>query len=275
MILHEARTPVTILVAAVGVALIGCSNPFRETYESRLELWSGAEPSALLPATGPPKLVTSDRLRRDAVRMMENGYVLLGRSQFTGTDIDGRAALAQAEDVGASVVLLQAEYAKTVTEAVPMTEWIPDRTVTYTIVEEVQTGPDAGALVEREVTRTIEGEFQTYYIPETSDYYDVAATFWAKAKAPRFGVLVQPLTNEAKQEIESNRGVMVRTVIIDSPAYEADVLPGDIITRFGDDRVESAAQLFSLIEEHAGEEVSIEVVRDGRRRILTIPLGTA
>ena len=97
--------------------------------------------------------------------MMENGYLLLGRSKFSGTNVDPGGARKQAEEIGAAVVLVATKYADSVTQTVPMTEYIPPREERYTESGYVQVSPDSGYWYDREMTRTIEGEFQTAYVP--------------------------------------------------------------------------------------------------------------
>ncbi|MBK7703847.1 MAG: hypothetical protein IPI34_13645 [bacterium] len=59
--------------------------------------------------------------------MMENGYLLLGRSRFSCSSVDPGGARKQAEEIGAAVVLVATKYADSFTETVPMTEYIPPR----------------------------------------------------------------------------------------------------------------------------------------------------
>lgn len=264
---------VTVTVLA-ALCAAGCSNPFRQSYKSSLERWPSGEASRLLPAEGPAKIVTSENMREDATRMMENGYLLLGRSRFQGPQVDPATALKQAKEVGASVVLLEKKYTTTITETVPMSEWIPPRDVKVREKVTIETGPNAGQTVEREVTRTIEGEFQTTHVPQTTDYYEYAATFWGKSKPPIFGVLVRALNTEEKQRIQSNRGVLIRAVIHGSPAFHADILRDDVITSFGGVPITDPDQFFDTVVENQGREVTVDVVRGTETKSFTLRLLT-
>jgi C-terminal processing protease CtpA/Prc len=264
--------PRWIVPIAMVLALAGCANPYREHYVSTLERWPSGVSTRLLPAAGPVEIVTSTDMRRDAVRMMENGYVLLGRSKFSSTNVDPDGARKQAEEIGAAVVVVSSKYANSVIQSVPMTEYIPPRQETYTESGYVHVTPDSGYWYDREMTRTIEGEFQTAYVPQTTDYYDYAATYWAKSKPPIFGVLVRELSTEQRQELQSNRGVLVRAVIKGSPAFAADFLRDDVITSFAGEVVYEPDRFFELVEAHQGQEVEVELVRRGEPRTVTVRL---
>lgn len=249
------------------VLCAGCANPFRSGYESRLERWPKGEVERLLPADAPAKLLTSTNMRRDAIRMMEEGYLLLGRSKFTGPAVNPGEARSLAKEVGASVVLVQQEFVESVAEAVPVSEWIPPREVTYTMRQEVD-----GEIVEREVTREVQGEFQTRYVPETTDYYEHRATYWAKSKPPIFGVLVHSMQDRDRQRIGSNRGVVVSAVINDSPAFDADILRGDVITAVSGTVMTSPDQFFDYVVANQGKEVQVELAREKERKTVTLTI---
>lgn len=265
--------PIKALALLGLVALFGCANPYRASYVSTLERWPSGEAGRLLPTTGTAaEIVTSSDMRRDAIRMMENGYLLLGRSRFSGANVDPAGARKVAEEIGAAVVLVSSKYADSITQSVPMTEYIPPRQETYTESGYVQVTPDSGYWYDREMTRTIEGEFQTRYVPQTTDYYDYAATYWAKSKPPIFGVLVRDLSAEERAEQQTNRGVLVRAVIKGSPAFAADFVRDDVITSFAGEVIYDRDRFFELVAAHQGEEVAVEVLRRGEPQTVTVPL---
>lgn len=262
------------VAALVPLTLTACGNPYRDTYESTIEHWPHGEASRLLPAEGEPRLVSSNDVRRDALRLMEEGYLLLGRSRFRGSAVDQGASLDQAKKVGASVVVIGSEYAESATECIPMTEWFPERQITTKETAIISRGPETGTVVERDVVRTIKGEFRTTCVPQTTDYYDYAATFWGKSRPPIFGVLVEALNDELRQQLQSNHGVQVQAVIRSSPAFAADILRGDIITSLAGESILDADHFFEIVEAHAGEQVTVEINRNGEAKTFQVPLET-
>lgn len=86
------------------------------------------------------------------------------------------------------------------------------------------------------------------------------------------GVLVQPLDEATKKRLQSNRGVVVKVVVNKSPAYNADILRDDIITQFAGESVSDSNDLFDKIKKHAGQIVSVKILRDGTTRDITLTL---
>jgi hypothetical protein len=256
------------------VLATACANPFHKSYKSSLERWPSGEADRLLPVEGQAKIVTSEDMRKDALRMMEDGYLLLGRSVFRSQEVDPELARKVATENNASVILVARKYADSVTEAVAMSEWIPEREIKTTESGVIQGGANAGQMWERERTTTIQGEFQTEYVPQTTDYYDYAATYWAKSKPPIFGVLVAATNEETRQQLQSNKGVSIRAVIRRSPAFQADLLRGDVITRFAGVEILDPDQFFDTVVENQGKQVDVEFVRNGETKTVSVLLLT-
>jgi hypothetical protein len=249
------------LLAIVMTA--GCGgNAFKDSYRSSLERWPNGEVGRLLPATGNVEIVTSNDIERDDLGMMESGYLLLGRSKFEGNEVNPDAAREVARDLGASVVLLKTEYARTVREAIPVERWAPMRREESAHVAGA-TGSGAGL--------TIHGEFQTKFVRRPVAYYDYAATFWAKSKAPIFGVLVE--AQRAQVESDANRrGVVVRAVIADSPASSAGVRHDDVIVRFAGTEIVDPNQFFDTVVANKGRQVEVEIVRVSESKVQKLQL---
>lgn len=263
-------------LCAVAVMFAGCAGDiFRQSYRSSLERWPSGELTRLEPFDGTVEIVTSTDMRGDARRMMEHGYLLLGRSKFRSAQIDPAAARQLAKELGASVVFVREQYATSVQESVPFEEWIPARqdTIKQTVI--ATQGPNAGKVVEQIIVRSMQGEYRTTYVPQTVDYFDYAATFWAKSIPPIFGVMVQRLDDEQRQQLQTNRGVVIAAVIRNSPAFHADLLRNDVIVRFNGTPVTDPDQFFDVVVASEGQTVEVEVVRNGESKTFRdIQLGT-
>jgi hypothetical protein len=241
----------------------GCaSNGFRETYQSSLERWPSGEVSRLVPRRGDVAILTSSNVERDEIRMMENGYLLLGRSRFQSPEIDPGAARSVATDLGASLVLVKTEYARTVEDAQPVERWVnvhgdPSRS---------STGAPS--------TRAMLGEFRTTYVRTPVSYYESAATFWAKSKPPIFGVLVEgtgqrTTSSDSYGAPTTGRGVVVRAVIVESPAAKAGIVRDDVIVSFGGTTITDPDQFFDTVVADKGRDVEVDVVHAARAQVVS------
>jgi len=263
---------ITLLMVFIGLAA-GCANPYHENYFSTLEKRNRDELSRILPASAPPKLLTSTDMKADSLKMRENGYLLVGRAKFRSSPVDETQALDQAQKIGAEVVLVNHQYVNSATESVPIEQWIPGREVDHNETTVVQDGSATPTVIQKQSSTVVQGEFRTTYVEQNMDYYDYAATFWAKAKPSLFGVLVKELDDKTKAMIGSNKGVLVRVVVKDSPAFMADVLRDDVILSLGADMVINPDQFFDLIKNHQGQEVPVGIYRAGNNMTVNVTIG--
>ena len=251
----------------------GCGNPYKKNYLSTLQKWPSAVSDSILKPVGPPQLLTSDNMKNDAKSMLETGFVLLGRAKFQEEKLDESMALQQAQAIGAWVVLVSNKYVGTETQSVPIGEWTPDQTTTTTENVQIQRDPNKPPVdIQRQVTQTTPGQLQITYVPVSVDYYDYSATFWAKAKPSPIGVLVQPLTVVLKKTYQTNKGVVVKIVVQKSPAYNANVLEGDVLVSLAGEDIETPDQFFDLISRNAGKTVDLNLIRNGQPLTISIKL---
>jgi hypothetical protein len=96
--------------------------------------------------------------------------------------------------------------------------------------------------------------------------------FWAKSKPPPLGVHVNDLTDHLRKEIRSNRGVVVEVVVKGSPAFDADIMHGDIITRTNDEVISDAQSFGTIVGRYAGQEVILQTYRDGQAHDVPVRL---
>ena len=74
--------------------------------------------------------------------------------------------------------------------------------------------------------------------------------------------------------VDTTKGALVSEVVAGSPAEEAGFEPGDVVTRFDGEEIDSVRDLtFTVARHRPGETVTVEVIRDGRRRELEVKLG--
>jgi len=88
-------------------------------------------------------------------------------------------------------------------------------------------------------------------------------------------VEVMPLTSRLADELRAPRtdGIVVNQMRRDSAAYQAGLLPGDVIVSFNGQAIADPSQFVRLIADSAiGSTVRIEVLREGQRTTLRIPV---
>ncbi len=96
------------------------------------------------------------------------------------------------------------------------------------------------------------------------------------------GLEPQDLTEEqaAELQLDIGPGVVVANILVHSPAFEAGVRPGDVITQLGREKIRSALQLVARISAlRPGEIVEVgyrrrDLMRSARIRVLERPTQT-
>ena len=92
------------------------------------------------------------------------------------------------------------------------------------------------------------------------------------------GVELHEVTNETAKELKlpAERGVVLGSIVPDSPAAKAGLKEKDVITEINGQRVEGAAQFRRMIHEiPAGRTVQLTLWRDGRAQTVNVTLGKA
>jgi membrane-associated protease RseP (regulator of RpoE activity) len=191
------------------------------------------------------------------------GYVVIGHSSFnSGTSESDESAIEQGRAVGADLVLIMSpRYTGSVTTSVPITT--PTTSTSYSSGTATAYGPGGPVTAYGSGTTTTYGSTTTYY-PVTVHRTDYAAVYFIKRKWI-FGANLRNLDDSERQELQTNRGAVVRVVVDGSPAYNADILPGDVIVAVGGAAVSDWASVGALLEPYRGREVQVSVLRRGQR----------
>jgi len=249
------------LIAVISLLVVGCTNPYAKFYQ---DITGGIDitksPRFIVP-TDKPQLFRGGDPDVDYVRMLEDGFGLIGLSSFNaGDDVNVNAALEQAIKVHASVTLVYSKYTNTVSGSIPLT--LPDIQTSTTTLSGNVMGPGGTTSYSGRGYSTTYGT-KTTYIPYSADRFDYFATYWIKLKPPVFGVHVQELSTELKQKIGSNKGVVVIAVVKGSPAFDADILRGDILKKFDFYEIFDIKTFNEVTSRWAGKKVRVTILRDG------------
>jgi hypothetical protein len=224
------------------VFLAGCTtNRFAESFRSY-------DNYTRPPTEGEIRVVEVPLVSRDVVlKWMSEGWVPIGDSRFIDEAASRDRLLAQARRVGAQLVLVSSVHFDSVTGATPMTTYQPFTT----------TATDTRGRAFTQTGWVPSTTYNTY----TVDRFDQAAVYMVRRQQPMaFGAVVDALTVEDRRQLGTNRGVRVATVVRDTPAWKANVLPGDVILTINGKDVTNEAQL----EQNAGMAGQVEILRNGQ-----------
>jgi hypothetical protein len=203
--------------------LSGCQSGFSQYYED----YSVPLSARLSPPTSDPRVVAGVGNAEQVISsMFVDGYVLIGKSLFNGP-IEGRvAAIKKAREVGAEIIVLDVRYTNTNQGAVPITT---QQAMTSTTRGNVSAYGGGRSVVGTYSGTTTTVAPQTSYIPYSVNIYDQQALFFARQGIPCVGVLLGELSDEDRRSIGSNKAVRILAVRRNSPAYDSDIIAGDLI----------------------------------------------
>jgi len=90
------------------------------------------------------------------------------------------------------------------------------------------------------------------------------------------GVRIQEVTPEMAESLGMGRprGAMIASVLDDSPAAKAKLLPGDVILRFADREIDTVRKLSRVVAETGvGKNVNLEIWRAGKKKSVKVGIG--
>jgi hypothetical protein len=266
------KKALTALVVSSAL-LAGCANGFADFYHGMTKEQVSARVGPR-PEVEPKPIYTND-VKAESEHLAENGFLQVGESAFqAGQTRRAEAnAIKQAKAIGAEVVVLSERAAGSETVAMPITT--PTTSTAYSSFNGSAFNPRYGTTnVAGSATTTSFGTSTTYVpiIVRRADYY---AGYWVKAKPSIFGVMVRPLSAEEHRQIGTNSGMLVRVVVIGSPAYKADIFKDDYLMSIGGDSITSAEDFQAAAHKYAGTAVDVQIIRDGQRMTKQIKLADA
>jgi membrane-associated protease RseP (regulator of RpoE activity) len=95
----------------------------------------------------------------------------------------------------------------------------------------------------------------------------------AAERTPWIGVYMQELTPQLREAMDyrGNGGVLLNGVVPDGPAAQAGLRKGDVVARVNSRDVDSPEGLSEMVRAaRVGQSLSVEVFRDGGRRIVSV-----
>lgn len=249
------------IIVLIALILTGCvSNPYRDYYTDHT---GGMGPLNNPKFVGPkkdPSLMRGKDTLEDWKNMTRSGYIFIGQSNFNAGSANDSDAITHARNVGADIVLVYVNYTDTQSGSMPLT--LPDNRSSSSFGSATAFGPGGSATAFGSSYTTTYGT-RTTYIPYNIRRHDYHASFWARAKPAPFGAQFDDLSDAQRQQIQSNKGASVLIVVDGSPAFQSDILDGDIIRNINGVDITNALHCVDIISQNRGKKISLSIVRNG------------
>jgi hypothetical protein len=253
-----------LLAMVVSLSIAGCASGYKEFYTPA----PGATPEAISStrASAAPQTPAIERSAFGNTDQLlagysKRGYLIIGESSFnSGERVADDDAIKQGQAVGADLVLVFVpQYTGSVTSSVPITT--PTTNTSYTAANATAYGPGGPVSAYGNATTTTYGS-NTTYIPITVNRSDYGAIYFVKGRF-RIGAFVRNLNDLERQLLQTNQGVVVTTIVDDSPAYRADVLPGDMIIAMDGERISNQEGFTRMASARKGRSINLSLIRQG------------
>lgn len=255
-----------LLIAAV-VILTGCANGFQQYYKAHPEADTRTDVVRLADGAT-PVIQRSDDMRRDVDIALSRGYVIVGQSSLNGSAQSDAMLITQAKAVRATLVLLTSNFTETRSITTPL--FLPNNQTTYSTGR--VNGAFGGANYNSSSTT-----YGTTVVPITTQQqrYDQNAVYFVKStRTYRVGVMFDNLTPELRTRYERNTGALVRVVMEGTPAFTANLLPGDVVTEINGATVIDIKQFTEQLRVASATEgtFTLKLLRNGAERTVTVAL---
>jgi membrane-associated protease RseP (regulator of RpoE activity) len=234
-----------VLMAAMAAALSGCASGYQQFYKPATNITP--EKIAAHRASPPPANPAVERTQGSADpsfmdRYLRRAMIPIGYAKFTSSlQENEQAAIKQGHDVGADlVVIFDPKYVGSTTSNVPITMISPTA-------------------------------YSSTIIPVTIDRSSYGAIYFVKQKTS-LGIIYRDLTDDERSRLQTNKGLVARVIIDDSPAYEADMLVGDILTAIDGRTISNGPAFDEMVGSLRGRTVVVRFIRAGQPMEKTIKL---
>ncbi|MBR5902386.1 PDZ domain-containing protein [bacterium] len=237
--------------------LAGCANPFADAYTSYYRVPA----SEFNPH---PQVIKCERANFDNTYngILERGYSVIGSSAFSQDDryISSSEAYVwqQATNVYADIALYYVTFERTDDQSYYEDE--PVKTTAYT-------RHSNGKSSYTEINTT-----QTKYVQKLVDIYSYAAFFFKRSGNAGIGLACSDLNSDAHARLGTNKGIIVDTVVRNTPAFYADILKDDVIIEFNGSPVYDTVSFNSMVAGNRGASLTLTIVRNGIAMPKTINL---
>jgi len=110
---------------------------------------------------------------------------------------------------------------------------------------------------------------ETEYVPVTQAYdqYQFTAIYFAKSEyKSALGIYAIDIPPSLRDKLQRNTGAVIKIVYEESPAFNANLMGGDIIVELNGALVNNAKMLKKLSEELSVKKARLKIIRSGKEK---------
>lgn len=237
------RSIYTITAAlTLGLSAPALAGPFEKFFQSAGPGLS----DEVIPAKTPQRISVSYDINADVRAYLEQGYIALGNSSFVGAPTDPQKAKNQAKKLKAELVLYSSTY-------------VDSRS--------------GGALI-MPMPFGMPGAMAT---PMTFHRYNQVAVYLSRLRPEKIGLGIRykAMTVDQVRSLGTGRGILVDVLVRGAPAFDAGIIPEDIIISIAGQDVSTHDRMERIKAEYAGQSVPVEIIRGGQPQTLQITMPAA
>ncbi len=241
---------ITIIICSLSLSLKAEENLFEKNFQRQSP--KDFQSFAQNPQT---KILRGWDQDTDKIKMLEDGYDLMGFTGFSGPNISPNLAKVHGEKLKADLILIYDRQVNENTRATAIQK-ARDKVLAAKKIE------NNGEITEIEITEEDLADSNALYV-----FY---ASYWVKLPKPTFGTHFIKLA-KGNDEVEVP-GALVIAVIKGSPAAEAGILRNDSIVKVDQVNVDTPDDLMAVIKKSKGKSVNVEYIRNGKKESVTVNL---
>lgn len=188
----------------------------------------------------------------DNIKMLEDGYDLMGLTGFTSKNISPELALEHGRTIKADMILI---YDRQINE-----------NTRSTAIKRARESVLRKQLDKEGNTTEILIDEKDLIDPNAK--YEFYATYWVKLPKPTFGTHFIKLTSQNIDKV--NPGLQIIAVIKNSPAFDAGMLRNDSIISVNGVSVNDPVEFIKIIKKNKGKSINVSFIRDGKSETVIV-----
>ena len=256
------------LVAPAAIAAFTSSSALYANDWEKFFTRSGSA-DYVIPSSVPAERINSaGSIDADIGAMWKRGYAPIGYSSFTNGNSKTKDAERLANKLKARYYIALTVLSSSYTTSVPLT--LPSSTTSNTNGNFSVFGSGGYNSGNFSGTTTTYGS-QTTYLPMQMNRYSKLALYFGEAPRMGTGIYPRELNADEISTYETQRGFVIGFIRDGSPAYEANLLPGDVIVEVNGLPADAPNWAAAV---KANEPMHVKLFRNGEPREITMTVPT-